>query len=98
MIKEYDSRKTSPQPIFLGMDESHKAEGLTWKVYSGMPYFALDVTPKGPEDQQANARDLISRMEAKGLGFSQARMIMSLPADQGAHVSHLVFFRSRKEG
>ncbi|BDD58744.1 hypothetical protein MAP00_004000 [Monascus purpureus] len=84
MIKEYDSRKIHPQAIFLGMDESHKGEGLTWKVYSGIPYFALDVTPKGSDEQQANAKDLISRMEAQGLTFFKSRMLASLPGDQAA--------------
>lgn len=85
MIKEYDSRKIHPQAIFLGMDESHKGEGLTWKVYSGIPYFALDVTPEGSDEQQANAKDLISRMEAQGLTFFKSRMLASLPGDQGTH-------------
>jgi NAD+ diphosphatase len=86
-IKEFDSRKTSPTLIFLGMDESRKQDGLTWNIYKGAPFFALDVTPKGSEEQQTNTKDLISAMEAKGLSFLQARVVMSLSADEGMHHS-----------
>lgn len=82
-IKNFDSRKTSPHVIFLGMDESRKADSLTWKIYSGTPYFAVDVTPKGSEEQQTNAKDVISAMEAKGLSFLQTRVVMTLSADEG---------------
>ena len=84
LIKEYDSRKTYPQPVFLGMDESHKAGRLAYKVYCGTPYFALDVTPRGSDEYQANARELVNRMEAQNLSFYKARMITTLPADQAA--------------
>ncbi|KAJ5941571.1 hypothetical protein N7516_001739 [Penicillium verrucosum] len=84
MIKAYDSRKTHPTLIFLGLDESRKEEGLTWKIYSGTPYFAVDVTPKGSEEQQTAAKDVISVMEAKGLSFFQARVVMSFSADEAA--------------
>lgn len=83
MIKDYDSRITIPHLIFLGLDESRKGDGLNWKIYSGVPYFALDVTPKGTEDQQGNAKDVISSMEAKGLSFYQSRVVMTLSADEG---------------
>jgi NAD+ diphosphatase len=83
MIKNYDSRKTHPTLIFLGLDESLKEGGFTWKIYSGTPYFAVDVTPKGSEEQQTAAKDVISAMEAKGLSFFQARVVMSFSADEG---------------
>lgn len=83
MIKSYDSRKTHPTLIFLGLDESRKEEGLTWKIYSGTPYFAVDVTPRGPEEQQTAAKDVITAMEAKGLSFFQTRVVMSFSADEG---------------
>lgn len=83
MIKNYDSRKTHPTLIFLGLDESHKEGGLTYKIYSGTPYFAVDVTPKGPEEQQTAAKDIIAAMEAKGLSFFQTRVVMSFSADEG---------------
>jgi NAD+ diphosphatase len=35
----------------------------TWKIYSGTPYFAVDVTPKGSEEQQTAAKDVIGAMD-----------------------------------
>ncbi|THC92282.1 hypothetical protein EYZ11_008264 [Aspergillus tanneri] len=84
IIKEYDSRRTSPQLVFLGLDESCKQGGLSWKIYTGAPYFALDVTPKGSEEQQANAKDVLSALEAKELSFLQARVAMTFSADEAA--------------
>lgn len=83
VIREYDSRVTYPHLVFLGLDESRKGDGLTWKIYTGAPYFVLDVTPKGSEKQQSNAKDVISAMEAKGMTFFQTRVVMSLSADEG---------------
>ncbi|KAF4227521.1 hypothetical protein CNMCM8980_008936 [Aspergillus fumigatiaffinis] len=84
MIKQFDSRKTSAQLIFLGLDETRKQDGLAWKIYTGAPCFALDVTPKGSEEQQAHAKDVISTMEAKGLSFYQSRVVMTFSADEAA--------------
>ncbi|GAQ43828.1 NADH pyrophosphatase [Aspergillus niger] len=84
IIKEYDSRKTTASPIFLGLDETKKQDGLVWKIYTGTPYFALDVTPSHSEEQQANSRAVIADMEAKGLTFLQGRTIMSFPASEAA--------------
>ncbi|GKZ29111.1 NADH pyrophosphatase [Aspergillus brasiliensis] len=84
IIKEYDSRKTTASPIFLGLDETQTQDGLAWKIYSGTPYFALDVTPRHSEEQQANSRAVISDLEAKGLTFLQGRTIMSFPASEAA--------------
>ncbi|PWY79639.1 NADH pyrophosphatase [Aspergillus heteromorphus CBS 117.55] len=83
-LKEYDSRKTIAAPIFLGLDESHKQDGLAWKIYTGIPYFALDVTPSGSDEQQTHAKALISEVEAKGLIFLQGRTILSFPANEAA--------------
>lgn len=83
VVKEYDSRITFPHLIFLGLDESRKGDGINFKIYTGAPYFALDVTPKGSDEQQANAKDVLSSMEEKGLSFYQSRVVMSLSADEG---------------
>ncbi|PLB51908.1 hypothetical protein P170DRAFT_433809 [Aspergillus steynii IBT 23096] len=84
IIKEHDSRKTSPHLIFLGLDESSKQGGFAWKIYTGTPYFALDATPRGSEEQQSNAKDILGALEAKGLSFLQARVAMSFSADEAA--------------
>jgi len=83
MIKSFDSRKTHPTLIFLGMDESRKEGSMTWKIYSGVPFFAVDVTPKGTEVQQAAAKELISAFEAKGLSFVQTRVISTFTPEDG---------------
>lgn len=90
MIQNYDSRKTQPQLIFLGLDEEKKEGGLTWKIYAGTPYFALDVTPsRGSAEQQAHAKEVVKIMEGKGLTFLQTRMVMTLPADEGTYTYHV---------
>ncbi|KAL2863321.1 NAD(+) diphosphatase [Aspergillus lucknowensis] len=84
IIKEYDSRKTEPTLIFLGLDETRKQDGLAWKIYSGAPYFALDISEIGSEEQRANAKDLASGFEAQGLSFLQGRVTMTLSANEAA--------------
>lgn len=108
LIKEYDSRVTTPQLIFLGLDESaaeldrqdsnrsptaaataivQDEQAMTWKIYHGVPYFALDVTPKGSAEQEIYCKDLIGTMEGRGLEFLKARVHMTLTADQGESLS-----------
>ncbi|KAL2845991.1 NUDIX hydrolase domain-like protein [Aspergillus pseudodeflectus] len=84
LIKEHDSRKTEPHLIFLGLDEAQKEDGLTWKIYSGTPYFALDASEKGSEEQQANAKEVLAAFEGKGLSFLQARVALTFSADEAA--------------
>lgn len=83
VLKNFDSRKTQATLIFLGLDEGRKEGGLSFKVYQGTPYFAVDVTPRGSEQQQAAAKDVISAVEAKGLSFFQSRVHMTFSADEG---------------
>ncbi|KAL4991687.1 NUDIX hydrolase domain-like protein [Aspergillus falconensis] len=85
IIKEHDSRKTEPHLIFLGVDETNKQEdGFSWKIYNGTPYFALDISEKGSEEQQANAKEVVSGFEAQGLSFLQARVAMTFSANEAA--------------
>lgn len=83
MIKAFDSRKTNPNLIFLGLDESRKEGSMAWKIYTGTPFFALDVTPRGSEAQQIAAKDVISAMEEKGLSFFQTRVVTTFTPDEG---------------
>jgi NAD+ diphosphatase len=80
MIKEYNSAITLPLVLFLGLDE-RKKEGFEHGIYSGSPYFAVDVTPKGTVEKEANA--VIEAMKAKGLQFVEGRMHMTLNAPEG---------------
>ncbi|RAH73762.1 NAD(+) diphosphatase [Aspergillus aculeatinus CBS 121060] len=95
ILAAYDSRKpTLATPIFLGLDERPppKNEGaaasFAWKIYAGTPYFALDVSgPRGGEEetqQQQQTKKVVEALEAKGLSFLQARVVMSFGADQAA--------------
>lgn len=85
LIKDYDSRVTTPQLVFLGLDEtSNNGDKLTWKAYTGVPYFALDVTPKGSHEQETSMTEVTEAMRMKGLDFLMTRVINTLPAEQGA--------------
>ena len=81
MISSYNSTAAFPQLLFLGVDESKKSD-FSYKVYSGPPYFALDVTPRNSAKEAANA--LISKMESNGLTFLEGRIHQSLPASEAA--------------
>ncbi|OXV09686.1 hypothetical protein Egran_02551 [Elaphomyces granulatus] len=85
LIKDYDSRVTTPQLVFLGLDEtSNNGDKLTWKAYTGVPYFALDVTPKGSHEQETSITEVTEAMRMKGLDFLMTRVINTLPAEQAA--------------
>ncbi|PMD21705.1 hypothetical protein NA56DRAFT_625699 [Hyaloscypha hepaticicola] len=81
MIKEYNSTVTLPLVLFLGLDE-RKKEGFQHGIYSGSPYFAVDVTPRGT--LQKEAAGVIEAMKAKGLQFIEGRMHMTLNAPEAA--------------
>ena len=68
--------------IFLGIDEKVK-EGLSYKgknQYTGRPFFAVDVTPKGNVKQECEK--LIQRLGEKDLVFAKGR-VMELEAGDG---------------
>lgn len=82
----YNSTAWVPQLIFLGLDEREQQKHddvLRWASYSGVPYFALDVTPKGPIEAQA--KNLIQELIAQGKIFLEGRLMhLSLPAHEAA--------------
>jgi len=80
MIKDYNSAVTLPLVLFLGLDERKKG-GFQHGIYSGSPYFAVDVTPRGTVVKEANG--VIEAMKAKGLQFIESRMHMTLNAPEG---------------
>ncbi|KAK2779341.1 NADH pyrophosphatase [Onygenales sp. PD_12] len=81
-LKEFNSSITTPHLIFLGLDEAQSENGLSYKVYKGVPYFALDVTPRGTIEEAA--KGVIATMEAQGLSFQEGRILTALPADPAA--------------
>jgi len=92
-IKEFDSRRTLPTLLFLGVDEKSKGEGVfEYGIYKGNAYFAVDITPKG--DLEVEAKKIIEAVEGKGAVFEGSRMILSLSAAEGSSNS---FFAQRSK-
>ncbi|KAG9239980.1 NUDIX hydrolase domain-like protein [Calycina marina] len=81
MIKEYNSTITLPLVLFLGLDETDKA-GFQHSIYTGTPYFAVDITPRGTVEKEANS--VIDAMKEKGHTFLQGRTAMNLNAPEAA--------------
>ncbi|KAJ9664449.1 NADH pyrophosphatase [Coniosporium apollinis] len=96
MISTYNSSKFTPQLIFLGLDERNK-NGLLYKDhYKGAPYFAIDATPKGAI--QSAAEELAKNLQERGYHFGEARMHMTLPAEEAAiyaEARHLLDWNAR---
>jgi NAD+ diphosphatase len=80
MIKEYKSDVTLPLVLFLGLNEK-QLDGFEHGIYKGTPYFAVDITPKGTVEKEANV--IIETMKAKGLQFLEGRSAMTLNAPEG---------------
>jgi NAD+ diphosphatase len=79
-ISDYNSSVYVPQIVFLGLDE--RSEGLVYKEhYKGVPWFAVDVTPKGGVMEECEK--LIKKVTEDGKEFSKGRMHLSLPAQEG---------------
>ena len=80
MIKEYNSSITLPLVLFLGLDERNKS-GFEHGIYTGTPFFAVDITPRGSVEKEANG--VIEAMKSKGYTFLQGRTAMNLNAPEG---------------
>ncbi|QSS53171.1 peroxisomal NADH pyrophosphatase NUDT12 [Histoplasma capsulatum var. duboisii H88] len=81
-LKDFQPSITTPLLIFLGLDETQKENSLSYKSYTGAPFFALDVTPRGTIEQPA--KGIIATMETNGLSFFRGRTVTTLPADVAA--------------
>lgn len=89
LIKEFNSDKTQPLILFLGVDDrgllpSNGTEQGTFKFkeYHGNPYFAVDITPRGTLTDAANS--IIAALGAEGLKFrDNSPRRMDLPAPEG---------------
>ena len=80
LIEEFNSSTSTPQLVFLGLDESTR-NGLQYNNYVGAPQFAVDVTPKGSYEEEANS--LIAELERRGLSFAEGMRAMNFPAGIG---------------
>ena len=75
-VAEYDSREeTGVVVVFLGVDEDGVLSGkveeggeeFVYKAFTGAPYFAVDVTPRGKGAVAAG--ELIKAVEGRGFAF-----------------------------
>lgn len=87
IVKSFNSSVTLPLVLFLGLDEGKK-EGFEHGIYTGTPYFAVDVTPRGTVEKEA--KSLIESMKAKGLSFTEGRVHMALNAPEGIAIVPLL--------
>ncbi|CAK7274392.1 NADH pyrophosphatase [Sporothrix epigloea] len=99
VIRSYNS-DLEPQPIvlFLGLDEkdtfssavgvetrqTETESAFSFNSFSGSPYFAIDVTPRGNGAIAAKARALVKASTAKGLLFYGNARSMNLSAPEAA--------------
>lgn len=87
MIKEFNSDEVKPLILLLGLDEGNKVPStgndptFEYKDYKGKPYFAVDVSPRGPTADAANK--VIEAVKAKGGSFIENQRQMGLAAGEG---------------
>ncbi len=80
IVKEFNSSISTPQLVFLGLDES-KRDGLQYKNYTGAPQFAVDITPKASYEEEA--KGIVAEMEKQGSTFVEGMRAMNFPANIG---------------
>lgn len=87
MIKNFNSEDEKPLILLLGVDEGNRLqapkmdETYGYKEYTGRPYFAVDVSPRGKLAGEANK--IIEAVKAKGFSFFQNQRAMGLPYGEG---------------
>lgn len=91
LVRDFDSTEERPLIVFLGIDERNSedegGDGFVFGDYAGKPYFAVDVTPRGP--LTSVAQSIINNVKARGLVFHAARMHVTLSPGEGK--SHLLY-------
>ena len=88
LIQSYDSSKAIAQLVFLGLEERKSVDTsqvFTYSSYTGRPFFALDVTPKGSVADACES--VIASRKSSGLTFLEGRTHMNLPAHEAAIVA-----------
>lgn len=81
LIDTFDSRIAQPQLVFLGLDES-VTDGYSYKNYTGAPHFAVDITPKGQYEK--DAQTIIDKWLSQNLKFVEGMRAMSFPSSVAA--------------
>lgn len=84
--KQYNSEERHAVILFLGVDERgglpvREGGEFAFKSFKGSAYFAVDVTPRGEDDEQAGK--VFKAVEERGLTFHQSARYMGLVAGQG---------------
>lgn len=91
MIQQFDSRITKPDLVFLGIDETatdglkSDEELMQWTIYKGRPYFALDVSEKGNEEQKAEAKSVLEELATRGITPFTSRLHFLQPPEDGKY-------------
>ena len=85
-VKQFDSSKSRPSVIFLGLMEgqagaSDEFETLEHGAVKGRPFFAVDVTPKGAHGEPAEA--LLKAHEGKGHTIQTNPRALTLHSEDG---------------
>ncbi len=94
-IASFNSEAPPPLVLFLGIEDEEKmkkdrerdrdldqaAPGFEYRGYRGSPYFAVDVTPKGPT--AGAARGVVESVKARGLSFLPGTRHITLNAPEG---------------
>lgn len=84
-IQSFDSAKTKPLIVFLGMleegNESDKIASSDHGDIQGHPYFAIDITPKGTHVEKATS--FLAEQEKKGISADKNPRAMSQSPDAG---------------
>ena len=81
VIDAFDSRKSTAQFIFLGIDEKVK-DGYTFRNFTGAPHFAVDITPKFSHAEAA--QKVIDHFSGKGFSFAEGMRAMFYNSDVAA--------------
>lgn len=103
-IGAFDSRVEIPLLLFLGLDQAASAdsgfryEGDAGDLYTGLPYFALDVTPKGSAKAQCEEVIKAVTAAAPGREFRKVRLELKLVPHEGTHLSSVRIGREREGG
>jgi NAD+ diphosphatase len=84
-IQNFDSTKTTPLIVFLGMlEEGHENDRISSTDHGdirGHPYFAVDISPKGNHAEKAAS--FLAEQEKKGISLDKNPRAMSHSPEAG---------------
>ena len=93
-VEAFDSEAYIPQMVFLGIDEAagKGGEGLSYttrkNTYTGVPHFAVDVTPR--KSVKEACEKLIKDLEGQGKKFAAGRVMDVVASDGKLFLSSLL--------